>query len=99
MSLLSRRGAEVEYHDPYVPIKQTREHSHWAGKKSVDWDRVTIARFDLVMIAANHGCVNYNELGCLGRVHSRHTKRDSGGQGPVRQSLEGARASLILWRW
>src|SRR5205807_2159700 len=28
MSLLSERGAEVEYHDPYVPvIKPTREHS------------------------------------------------------------------------
>ena len=40
MDLLSERGATVEYYDPYVPIiHPTREHPHWAGKKSVTWDR------------------------------------------------------------
>ena len=64
MSVLSERGAEVDYHDPYVPmIKPTREHSRWAGKKSVDWNRTNIASFDLVLIATNHASVNYQELG------------------------------------
>ena len=64
MSLLNERGAEVEYHDPYVPvIKQTREHSQFVGKKSVAWDQTTIQNFDLVLIATNHSCVNYQELG------------------------------------
>src|SRR6266403_2112368 len=64
MSLLNERGAEVEYHDPYVPvIRPTREHSHFAGKKSVAWNRTTIEKFDLVLIATNHACVNYHELG------------------------------------
>jgi UDP-N-acetyl-D-glucosamine dehydrogenase len=63
MNLLSERGAELEYYDPYVPvIKPTREHSNWAGKKSVEWDRATIESFDLVLIATNHNCVNYQEL-------------------------------------
>jgi len=63
MNLLSKRGAEVEYYDPYVPaIKSTGEHAHWAGKKSVKWNRATLERFDLVLIATNHGCVNYREL-------------------------------------
>jgi UDP-N-acetyl-D-glucosamine dehydrogenase len=63
MDLLSERGAQVEYHDPYVPvIRPTREHSHWAGKKSVKWNRATIESFDLVLIATNHSCVNYQEL-------------------------------------
>ena len=63
MDLLSERGAELEYYDPYVPvIKPTREHSHWAGKKSVEWDRATIESFDLVLVATNHSCVNYQEL-------------------------------------
>jgi UDP-N-acetyl-D-glucosamine dehydrogenase len=63
MDLLSERGAQVEYHDPYVPvIKPTREHSHWAGKQSVEWNRATIESFDLVLIATNHSCVNYQEL-------------------------------------
>jgi UDP-N-acetyl-D-glucosamine dehydrogenase len=63
MDLLSQRGAELEYYDPYVPvIKPTREHPHWAGKKSVEWDRATIESFDLVLITTNHSCVNYQQL-------------------------------------
>ena len=63
MDLLADRGARLEYYDPYVPvIKPTREHSHWAGKKSVEWNRATVENFDLVLIATNHSCVNYDEL-------------------------------------
>lgn len=63
MDLLSKRGATVEYHDPYVPvIRPSREHSHWAGKKSVAWNQASIAGFDLVLIATSHGCVNYQQL-------------------------------------
>jgi UDP-N-acetyl-D-glucosamine dehydrogenase len=63
MDLLSERGAELEYYDPYVPvIKATRQHSHRAGKKSIKWSRATIESFDLVLIATNHSCVNYQEL-------------------------------------
>jgi UDP-N-acetyl-D-glucosamine dehydrogenase len=64
MSLLSERGAEVDYYDPYVPvIKPTRQHSQFAGKESVEWNQTVIASFDLVLIATNHSCVNYEELG------------------------------------
>src|SRR6266513_4532285 len=63
MSLLADRGAEVEYYDPYVPlIKPTREHSRWAGKKSIRWNRGSVRSFDLVLIATNHSSVNYGEL-------------------------------------
>jgi UDP-N-acetyl-D-glucosamine dehydrogenase len=63
MSLLRDRGAEVDYHDPYLPvIKPTREHSELAGKESVNWNRNIIAEFDLVLIATNHASVNYHEL-------------------------------------
>jgi UDP-N-acetyl-D-glucosamine dehydrogenase len=35
MDMLTKRGAEVSYHDPYVPvIRPTREHPHWAGVRS-----------------------------------------------------------------
>jgi UDP-N-acetyl-D-glucosamine dehydrogenase len=64
MKLLAERGAEVAYYDPYVPvIKPTREHPQFAGRKSVEWNRATIAAFDLVLIATNHSSVDYNELG------------------------------------
>jgi UDP-N-acetyl-D-glucosamine dehydrogenase len=64
MNLLSERGAEAEYYDPFVPvIKPTREHPQFAGKKSVGWNQTIIESFDLVLIATNHSCVNYQELG------------------------------------
>ncbi len=70
MELLKHRGAQVSYHDPYVPvIKPTREHPQWAGTKSVAWNRETIGSFDAVLLATNHQSVNYQELidwsGCI----------------------------------
>src|ERR1041385_6782145 len=63
MDLLVGRGAQVEYYDPFVPvIRPTREHPHFAGKKSCEWSRSTIESFDLVLIATNHSGVNYAEL-------------------------------------
>src|SRR3954468_1135172 len=63
MSLLMERGADVEYYDPYVPvIKPTREHSHLAGKQSVEWSQASIGRFDLALIATNHSRVDYQQL-------------------------------------
>lgn len=64
LDLLSERGAEVAYHDPYVPvIKPTREHAHWAGTRSVTWDESTLQSFDLVLISTAHACVDYTQLG------------------------------------
>jgi UDP-N-acetyl-D-glucosamine dehydrogenase len=63
MTSLSARGAIVEYHDPYVPIvKPTREHSQWAGRESVPWRKETVSAFDVVLIATNHRCIDYQEL-------------------------------------
>ena len=63
MGLLAERGASVSYYDPYVPIiKITREHAHWAGTKSIDWNAETLRQFDLVLISTNHASVNYQEL-------------------------------------
>jgi len=63
LNLLRERGAEVAYHDPHVPvIRLTREHAHWAGTRSVAWDRPTLERFDVVLIATHHQAVNYQEL-------------------------------------
>jgi UDP-N-acetyl-D-glucosamine dehydrogenase len=63
MELLKERGAEMAYYDPYVPIiRPTREHAHWAGTRSVDWNRQTVESFDAAIIATNHQVVNYQEL-------------------------------------
>jgi UDP-N-acetyl-D-glucosamine dehydrogenase len=63
MELLKRRGADVSYYDPYVPvIRPTREHSHWAGTRSIIWDREKITGFDAIVIATAHASINYQEL-------------------------------------
>ncbi len=63
MELLKERGAEVAYYDPFVPvIRPTREHAHWAGTRSVEWNRQTVESFDAIIVATNHQVVNYQEL-------------------------------------
>src|ERR1017187_3290289 len=63
MNLLKERGAEVAYHDPYVPVvRPTREHPQYAGMRSVNWDQATVQNFDAVIVATNHQVVNYQEL-------------------------------------
>ncbi|MCC5940059.1 MAG: nucleotide sugar dehydrogenase [Balneolaceae bacterium] len=63
MDYYSEYGADVDYYDPYVPvIKESREHSHWAGKTSVQWDEKTIKSFDVVIISTDHSDIDYREL-------------------------------------
>lgn len=63
MELLEAKGAVVDYYDPYVPeIPTTREHSHFAGKKSTRWDQAAIAAYDCVLVATAHKCVDYDAL-------------------------------------
>ncbi len=68
MDLLHQRGADVAYFDPHVPVvRPTREHPHWAGTRSVAWNRETIAAFDAVVVATDHSEVNYAELAAWSR--------------------------------
>jgi UDP-N-acetyl-D-glucosamine dehydrogenase len=63
MDLLKKRGAEVSYYDPYIPvIRPSREHGHWAGTQSVVWAREVLRSFDVVLISTHHEAVNYREL-------------------------------------
>ena len=60
---LQAKGAEVAYYDPHVPvIPMTREHAHWAGKKSITWDKRSLESFDTVVISTSHKAVDYLQL-------------------------------------
>lgn len=64
MDLIAGMGGEVDYYDPYIPvIKPSREHSNWAGTKSVEWTKEKISVYDIVLIATAHKAINYRELG------------------------------------
>ena len=76
MNLLTERGAEVAYYDPYVPvIKPTREHSQFAGRRSIEWNRATIENFDVVLIATNHSSRELSRARRVGAMHRGHSKR------------------------
>lgn len=61
--LLKGVGAEFDYYDPFIPeIWETREHAHYTGMRSVDWNKESISGYDAVIIATNHSSVNYAEL-------------------------------------
>ncbi|EMI15311.1 UDP-glucose/GDP-mannose dehydrogenase [Rhodopirellula maiorica SM1] len=63
LQMLKDAGAEVAFYDPYIPvIRPSREHAHWAGTKSIPWDRATVECFDLTLIATAHANVDYQQL-------------------------------------
>lgn len=51
MEKLEALGAEIDYHDPHVPvIKPTREYPHFAGRESVDISD----DYDCLLLATHH---------------------------------------------
>ncbi|MER8479345.1 nucleotide sugar dehydrogenase [Mesorhizobium sp. M1163] len=60
MELLERRQSKVDYHDPLVPIiPPTREHSRFAGRKSVDLTAATCEAYDAIVVATDHDSIDY----------------------------------------
>lgn len=63
LELLEKRGAMVEYYDPFVPlIPRTREHPELSHKHAVPFDPERIASFDAALIATDHDCIDYQAL-------------------------------------
>ncbi|HUW15098.1 MAG TPA: UDP binding domain-containing protein, partial [Anaerolineae bacterium] len=62
IELLLQGGAEVQYHDPYVPRfdvgESTRLHQHYA-MTSVALTEESIRMSDVVVIAAAHSDIDY----------------------------------------
>ncbi|MGX5666835.1 nucleotide sugar dehydrogenase [Rhizobium daejeonense] len=63
MELLIERGAEVAYHDPFVPeVPKTREYADLMGRRSVTWNRETVEGFDVALISTDHDSIDYQAL-------------------------------------
>jgi UDP-N-acetyl-D-glucosamine dehydrogenase len=61
MSLLTERGARVDYSDPHVPVfPRMRKYSFEA--RSVPLSPETLARYDLVLIATDHDAFDYEQI-------------------------------------
>jgi UDP-N-acetyl-D-glucosamine dehydrogenase len=84
MDILKKYGAEVSYYDPYVPVIQpSREHGHWAGTKSIDWEAEEVGSHDLTLVLTNHSEIDYSELLNWAQliVDTRDVMRRSGANG------------------
>ena len=85
MEMLKQRGAEVDYHDPYIAeVMRTREHPKLAGMRSVPWDLEAISQYDAVLIVTDHDSVDYPGLVAAAKlvVDTRNVCARTGATGP-----------------
>ena len=63
MELLVERGADVAYHDPYIPeVPRTREYADLMGRRSVALNEATVRGFDIILISTDHDDVDYSGI-------------------------------------
>jgi UDP-N-acetyl-D-glucosamine dehydrogenase len=63
MDLFKEQGAEVDYHDPHIPvITPTREHAEWTGIESIEWNQQSISSYDVIVIATHHKVFDLQQL-------------------------------------
>ncbi len=60
LDLLGGRGAEVDYHDPFIPvIPSSREYGHLEGIASKELGEEMIGGYDAVLVATDHDGIDY----------------------------------------
>ncbi|HOX37429.1 MAG TPA: nucleotide sugar dehydrogenase [Candidatus Brocadiia bacterium] len=61
MELIEKKHARADYCDPHVRvIPPTREHPDLAGRKSVTLTPASLKRYDVVLVATDHSCFDYD---------------------------------------
>jgi UDP-N-acetyl-D-glucosamine dehydrogenase len=61
IDLFIQRGGDVDYHDPYIPVlPNTRRHKF--NLRSVPITPENLAAYDLVVIATDHSCLDYEAI-------------------------------------
>lgn len=66
MELLIGEGAQVDYNDPFIPeLPATRKYQF--NKRSVELTASNLESYDVVIIATNHSCYDYDLI--LGKTH------------------------------
>ncbi|WP_318338709.1 nucleotide sugar dehydrogenase [Defluviimonas sp. D31] len=86
---LEEMGAACDYHDPYFPVMPaTRDHPSLAGRVSVPLNAETVAGYDAVLVATDHGAVDYALLAAEARLildtrNAFAARGISAGKGPI----------------
>jgi UDP-N-acetyl-D-glucosamine dehydrogenase len=60
--LLTERGAQVDYNDPYFPVLHKMRHYDFSNKRSVVLTPQTIESYDCVLIATDHTSYDYEAI-------------------------------------
>ena len=61
MEKLMELGAEVDYHDPHVPVFPRLRRAHF-DKRSVPLSPETLGRYDCVLLATDHDAFDYDMI-------------------------------------
>src|ERR1700751_1401793 len=77
LELLTGRGAELDYNDPYFPQLHKMRHYNYENMKSVPLNGQTLANYDAVVIATDHSSYDYAAIvdGAKLVVDSRNATR------------------------
>jgi UDP-N-acetyl-D-glucosamine dehydrogenase len=62
IELLLKRGAQVEYNDPYFPSLHKMRHYDYSAMHSVELTPKVLALYDCVLISTDHSCYDYNVI-------------------------------------
>lgn len=92
MKLLEERGAEIRYHDPYVPVVD----EDGIRRESVDLTDEELQSADCVVITTDHGVIDYERVVRLARlvVDTRNATRGIEGGDVVGLGGEGTGGHL-----
>lgn len=62
LELLTKRGANLDYNDPYFPELHKMRHYDFSNKRSVELNPKNIAGYDCVLIATDHTAYDYDAI-------------------------------------
>jgi UDP-N-acetyl-D-glucosamine dehydrogenase len=84
IKLLQREGAEVNYHDPFVPSFE----EHGVALECVPLTEEVLAAHDLVIVASDHTCVDYSYV-------ARHARYVLDTRNALKNVAERANVTLL----
>jgi len=62
MNILHKKGAVVDYYDPFIPVIGKHAGPHWEGRRSITWNPKTLAGYTAAVVCTPHKGVDYKEL-------------------------------------
>jgi len=62
LELLTEKGANLDYNDPYFPALYKMRHYDFSNKRSVELNSKNVSGYDCVLIATDHTSYDYDAI-------------------------------------